>query len=84
MLVDAGAEWGMYCSDLTRTFPASGFFSPAQRAVYDVVLAAERAAMAEARPGSSVAAMHDAAVGALAATLIGETVLGTSCHAGQS
>ena len=40
VLIDAGAEWGMYCSDMTRTVPASGRFSEAQRAVYDVVLAA--------------------------------------------
>src|SRR5690606_11460027 len=70
VLIDAGAEWGMYCSDMTRTVPASGRFSEVQRAVYDVVLAAERAAIELARPGSTVAAMHDAASRVLAAGLL--------------
>jgi Xaa-Pro aminopeptidase len=70
VLIDAGAAWGMYASDLTRTFPASGRFRAEQRAVYDVVLAAERAAIAAARPGATVAAMHDAAVRVLAAGLL--------------
>src|SRR5690606_4850964 len=43
VLLDAGAEWGMYCSDITRTFPASGTFAPHQRDLYDIVLAAEEA-----------------------------------------
>ena len=62
VLVDAGAEWGMYCSDITRTFPASGRFSPEQREIYEVVLAAEEAAIAASRPGRTVAEVHDAAV----------------------
>src|SRR5690606_6202709 len=62
VLVDAGAEWGMYCSDITRTFPASGRFTPAQRELYAVVLAAERAGIRAARPGAPVTAVHDAAV----------------------
>ena len=70
VLIDAGAEWGMYASDLTRTFPASGRFSGPQRAVYDVVLAAERAAIAAAGPGATVAALHDAAVRVLVGGLL--------------
>lgn len=70
VLVDAGAEWGMYCSDLTRTFPASGRFTEPQRAVYDVVLAAERAAIAAAGPRATVAAVHEAAVRVLATGLL--------------
>ena len=62
VLIDAGAEWGMYNADITRTFPASGRFSTEQRALYDVVLAAQEAAIAEVAPGASVAAAHEAAL----------------------
>jgi Xaa-Pro aminopeptidase len=60
VLVDAGAEWGMYCSDITRTFPASGRFSPAQRRIYDLVLQAEEAAIAAVAPGKPFSAIHEA------------------------
>lgn len=70
ILVDGGAEWGMYCGDISRTFPASGRFTPAQRAAYQVVLAAEEAAIAAVRPGATVAAVHDAAVRALVAGML--------------
>lgn len=58
VLIDAGADWGMYCGDITRTFPASGRFSRPQRALYELVLAAEEAGIAAARPGGTVQAMH--------------------------
>ena len=61
ILVDAGAEAGYYCGDITRTFPVSGRFTPAQRAVYDVVLAAEEAAIAAVRPGAPFTDIHEAA-----------------------
>ncbi|HEX2204601.1 MAG TPA: aminopeptidase P N-terminal domain-containing protein [Longimicrobium sp.] len=61
VLVDAGAEAGYYCGDITRTFPVSGRFTPAQRAVYDVVLAAEEAAIAAVAPGAPFTAIHEAA-----------------------
>ena len=41
LLIDAGCEYGMYASDITRTFPVNGRFSPAQKAIYDVVLDAQ-------------------------------------------
>ncbi len=62
VLIDAGAEWGMYCSDITRTFPASGRFTAAQRDLYEVVLAAEEAAIDAVRPGAPFTDVHDAAV----------------------
>jgi Xaa-Pro aminopeptidase len=62
VLIDAGAEWGMYCSDITRTVPASGRFTAPQRAVYEVVLAAEEAGIAAIRPGAPLDAVHHAAV----------------------
>jgi Xaa-Pro aminopeptidase len=61
VMIDAGASVGMYCGDITRTFPVSGRFTPAQRAVYDVVLEAEEAAIAAVRPGAPFSDVHDAA-----------------------
>jgi Xaa-Pro aminopeptidase len=51
VLNDSGAEYGSYATDITRTYPASGRFSAEQRAIYDVVLAAQKAAMGQIRPG---------------------------------
>jgi Xaa-Pro aminopeptidase len=51
LLIDAGAEYGIYATDITRTSPVSGRFSPEQRAIYEVVLAAQKAAIAKIRPG---------------------------------
>jgi Xaa-Pro aminopeptidase len=70
LLIDAGAEFECYASDITRTFPVNGKFSPAQRALYDVVLAAQRAAIAEVRAGRPFIAYHDAAVRVITAGLI--------------
>ena len=61
VLVDAGAEVGLYCSDITRVFPASGRFTQPQRAVYDVVHRALEAAIEAIRPGAPVTDVHDAA-----------------------
>jgi len=58
LLIDAGAELEYYACDVTRTFPVSGRFSPAQRAIYDVVLAAQAAAIAAVRPGTTVPEVH--------------------------
>jgi Xaa-Pro aminopeptidase len=62
VLVDAGCEFHYYAADVTRTFPVGGRFSPEQRAVYEVVLAAHRAAVAEIRHGSHWNQPHDASV----------------------
>lgn len=70
LLVDAGAEFGWYASDITRTIPVNGRFSPEQRAIYELVLAAQRAAIAEARPGRHWDDIHQAAVRTLSAGLI--------------
>ncbi len=70
LLIDAGAELGFYASDITRTFPVNGRFSPAQRALYDVVLSAQRAAISQVRPGKRWNAPHDAAVRVLTKGLI--------------
>jgi Xaa-Pro aminopeptidase len=70
VLIDAGAEWGMYCGDISRTVPVSGRFTPPQREIYDVVLAAEEAGIAAALPGAPVTAVHDAAVAMLVRGLV--------------
>ena len=70
LLVDAGAEVECYASDITRTYPVNGRYSPAQRALYDIVLAAQRAAIVEVRSGRPFIAYHDAAVRVITAGLI--------------
>jgi Xaa-Pro aminopeptidase len=62
LLVDAGAEWEYYASDVTRTFPVNGRFSDTQRALYEVVLAAQRAGIATIRPGANAPEVHRAAL----------------------
>jgi len=52
VLNDSGAEYGYYATDITRTYPVGGRFTPEQRAIYEVVLAAQKAAMAEVKPGA--------------------------------
>ena len=61
VLIDAGCELGGYAADITRTFPVSGRFSGPQRAVYEIVLAAQSAAIAAVKPGASFIAYHEAA-----------------------
>ena len=70
VLIDAGCEVDGYASDITRTFPVSGAFSAAQRDVYELVLAAQAAALATVAPGAAWNAPHDAAVRVLARGLI--------------
>ncbi|MCC4619411.1 Xaa-Pro aminopeptidase [Xanthomonas cassavae CFBP 4642] len=62
VLIDAGAEYRGYAADITRTFPVNGRFTPAQRALHDLVGAAQAAALAQARPGVAYEAGHLAAV----------------------
>jgi Xaa-Pro aminopeptidase len=62
VLVDAGCEYRMYASDVTRTFPVNGRFNAPQKALYDVVLAANRAATAKVVAGNHWNDPHDAAI----------------------
>jgi Xaa-Pro aminopeptidase len=62
LLVDAGCEYDYYASDVTRTWPVNGRFTPEQRAVYEIVLEAQEAAMAKVLPGNHWNDPHDAAV----------------------
>jgi Xaa-Pro aminopeptidase len=66
ILIDAACELDGYASDITRTFPASGKFSGPQRELYDIVLAAQNAAIAATRAGARFDEPHDAAVRVLA------------------
>ncbi|HEY2346169.1 MAG TPA: aminopeptidase P N-terminal domain-containing protein [Xanthomonadaceae bacterium] len=65
LLIDAGAEYRNYASDITRTFPVSGRYTKEQRAIYQLVLDAQNAALAEARAGRPYDAGHNAAVATL-------------------
>ena len=62
LLIDAGVEHEYYASDITRCFPVNGRFSKAQRAIYELVLQAQLAAIEEVYPGNTWNAPHDAAV----------------------
>ncbi len=69
-LIDAACEFDGYAADLTRTFPVNGRFSGPQRAVYDIVLAAQAAAIERVGPGQSFHAPHEAAVRVLTQGMI--------------
>ncbi len=71
LLLDAGVEGDhLYTADVTRTLPVSGTFSPAQRRIYEIVLAAQEAGIAAVRPGVPFAAAHDAATAVLVEGLV--------------
>lgn len=61
LLIDAGAEFQCYASDVTRTLPVGKRFSAPQKAIYEIVLEAQKAAIAKATVGSSLPAIHDEA-----------------------
>ncbi len=75
LLIDAGAEYGSYASDVTRTFPVNGRFSRSQKTVYEVVLAAQLAAIGAVRPGNHWAQPHEAAVEVLTEGLVALGIL---------
>jgi Xaa-Pro aminopeptidase len=70
ILIDAACELDGYASDITRTFPANGRFTPAQRELYDIVLAAQEAAVAATRPGAAFDDPHNAALRVLSQGLL--------------
>lgn len=70
VLIDAGSEYEYYAADVTRTFPVNGKFTTAQRAVYDLVLSAQEAAIDMVRPGNQWNQPHDAAVRELTRGLV--------------
>ena len=74
-LIDAGCELDGYASDITRTFPVNGKFSGPQRALYDITLAAQEAAIAMTKPGNTFMQPHDAALKVLTQGLLDEKLL---------
>jgi len=70
LLIDAGCEYELYASDITRTFPVGGRFTAEQRALYEVALDAQRAAIGKIRPGNHWNEPHDAAVKAITQGLV--------------
>jgi Xaa-Pro aminopeptidase len=70
LLIDAGCEYDYYASDVTRTFPVSGTFTSEQRAVYEVVLAAELAAIQAVRPSATLEEVHAVAVRVISEGLV--------------
>ena len=74
-LIDAGCELDGYASDITRTFPVNGKFTGPQRALYDITLAAQEAAIAATRPGNTFMQPHDAALKVLTQGLLDENLL---------
>ncbi len=69
LLIDAGAELDCYCADITRTFPVNGRFSMVQKTLYEIVLAAQLAAIEAVRPGVTFNEPHEAAVRVITAGL---------------
>lgn len=74
-LIDAGCELDGYASDITRTFPVSGKFSGPQRALYDITLAAQEAAIAMTKVGNTFIQPHEAALTVLTQGLLDERLL---------
>ena len=70
VLIDAGCELEGYAADITRTFPVGGRFNGAQRDAYEIVLAAQQAAIAAIKPGAPFSAYHDAALRVLVQGMI--------------
>lgn len=61
VVVDIGAEYGYYSADVTRTFPVGGRFTPRQRALYELVLSSQRAAIDSVRPGITMGRLNEIA-----------------------
>ncbi|BDT79803.1 Xaa-Pro aminopeptidase [Polynucleobacter yangtzensis] len=74
-LIDAGCELDGYASDITRTFPVNGKFTGPQRALYDITLAAQEAAIAMTKPGNTFMQPHEAALKVLTQGLLDEKLL---------
>lgn len=80
VVLDVGGERAGYAADVTRSFPVSGTFSPAQAEVYDAVLAAQDAALAVVRPGVTLGDVHDAAVKSLERAQLRRHFIHQTCH----
>ncbi|MBH8572748.1 aminopeptidase P N-terminal domain-containing protein [Nostocaceae cyanobacterium CENA369] len=70
LLIDAGCAYGYYNSDITRTFPVGGKFTPEQKILYEIVLSAQKQAIAQVKPGNTFKSVHDTAVRVLTEGLV--------------
>jgi Xaa-Pro aminopeptidase len=70
LLIDAGCAYGYYNADITRTFPVGGKFTPEQKALYEIVLEAQKQAIAQVQPGNPYSSVHDTAVRVLTEGLV--------------
>ena len=70
LLIDAGCEYEYYASDVTRTFPVNGKFTDEQRAIYEVVLRAQKKGVEAVTPGATLQGIHDGAVRAIVEGLV--------------
>src|SRR5262249_11656955 len=70
LLVDAGAEFQYYCSDITRTYPVNGRFTRSQREIYELVLESQTAAIERAAPGAAFIDVHERALEVLVEGLL--------------
>jgi Xaa-Pro aminopeptidase len=75
ILIDAGCELGYQSTDITRTFPVDGRFTPIQRQAYELVLNAQQQAIDAVRPGTTVDAIHDLTVRVLSEGLLSLGIL---------
>jgi Xaa-Pro aminopeptidase len=76
LLIDAGCEYGYYASDVTRTFPVNGKFSKPQKAIYQIVLDSQLAAIDATRPGATLEQIHDITVAVIVDGLLKLGLLG--------
>lgn len=81
VLIDAGCEFGSYASDITRTYPANGKFSEAQTTLYEIVLAAQTAAIAATKTGKRFIDPHNAALRVLVQGMLDTGLLGKEKYA---
>jgi Xaa-Pro aminopeptidase len=80
ILIDAGCELDSYASDITRTWPVNGRFSAPQKMLYELVLAAQSAALAAVQPGRRYSDIHDSAVNVLAQGMLDVGLLDKAMH----
>jgi Xaa-Pro aminopeptidase len=83
VVVDIGAEYSGYSADVTRTYPVSGKFTPRQREIYQIVLDAQKAALARVKPGATIRDIHAAAMAHIRSKGYDKNFIhGTSHHIG--
>ena len=75
LLIDAGCSYGYYNSDITRTWPVGGKFTPEQKILYEIVLEAQKQAIAQVQPGNAYKQIHDTAVRILTEGLVSVGIL---------